>query len=59
MSVTLLADVASVELFADGWLTVMTDIFFPETVMSKLYIRSVRGICLTDLKYTKLKASVK
>ncbi|MCF2517085.1 glycoside hydrolase family 32 protein [Dyadobacter sp. CY351] len=55
---TLIADVASVELFADNGLTVMTDIFFPETPMSKLSIKSVTGITVDNLKYTVLKPSV-
>ncbi len=58
MSITLLADVASVELFADGGLTVMTDIFFPEKEMSKLYIKSASGISIGSLKYAKLKPSM-
>ncbi len=58
MPITLIADVASVELFADGGLTVMTDIFFPDQEMSKLVIKSFSGITLDDLKYTTLKESV-
>lgn len=58
MSITLLADVASVELFADGGLTVMTDIFFPDKEMSKLYIKSTSGISIENLKYAKLKPSM-
>jgi fructan beta-fructosidase len=55
---TLVADVASVELFADNGLTVMTDIFFPETPMSKLYIKSATGTTIEGLEYTVLKPSV-
>ncbi|PWJ54752.1 fructan beta-fructosidase [Dyadobacter jejuensis] len=55
---TLIGDVASVELFADNGLTVMTDIFFPEKPMSKLSIKSVSGITMDHLKYTILKPSV-
>lgn len=51
MTITLLADVASVELFADDGLTVMTDIFFPESPMSRLTIKSVSGIRMDELKY--------
>lgn len=38
--ITLLVDVASVELFADNGLTVMTDIFFPNKTMNKLVFDS-------------------
>jgi fructan beta-fructosidase len=55
---TIIADVASVELFADNGLTVMTDIFFPESPMSKLSIKSVSGITIDNFKYTALKPSV-
>lgn len=58
ISLTLLADVASVELFADSGLTVMTDIFFPETNMNKLFIKSAKGLTLPELKYTVLRPSV-
>ncbi|WP_041736111.1 glycoside hydrolase family 32 protein [Dyadobacter fermentans] len=55
---TLVADVASVEVFADGGLTVMTDIFFPETPLSELSIKSVKGIQVKDLQYSTLKPSM-
>ncbi|GAB3728026.1 glycoside hydrolase family 32 protein [Spirosoma lituiforme] len=56
-SLTLLVDAASVELFADNGLTVMTDIFFPDKTMTKLYIRSAAGITVDKLTYTRLKAA--
>lgn len=55
---TLVADVASVELFADGGLTVMTDIFFADTPLSELMIQSVKGIRIGDFRYTPLKPSI-
>ncbi|CCH55075.1 Glycosyl hydrolase family 32 domain protein [Fibrisoma limi BUZ 3] len=58
ISLTLLADVASVELFADNGLTVLTDIFFPETNMSKVFIKSASGITLPTLTYTPITPSV-
>ncbi|MDJ1466583.1 glycoside hydrolase family 32 protein [Xanthocytophaga flava] len=58
ISLTLIVDVASVELFADNGLTVMTGIFFPEQPMSQLYIKSAKGIFIENLLYTKLKPSV-
>ncbi|GAB3806185.1 glycoside hydrolase family 32 protein [Spirosoma humi] len=57
MSMTLLIDVASVELFADNGLTVMTDIFFPDKSMTKLFIKSAAGITVSNLTCTKLTAA--
>ncbi len=50
----LIADAASVELFADDGLTVMTDIFFPKTVLSKISIRSGTGVLIKSLRYKKI-----
>lgn len=58
LSFSLLADVASVELFADGGLTVMTDIVFPKQNLNRLFIKSATGISVTKLTYTKLGAAV-
>ncbi|GAB3880495.1 glycoside hydrolase family 32 protein [Spirosoma agri] len=58
ISLTLLADVASVELFADKGLTVMTDIFFPDKPMNKLFVKSATGVSITTLTYTKLKSAL-
>ncbi|MDB5241988.1 MAG: glycoside hydrolase family protein [Spirosoma sp.] len=58
ISLTLLVDAASVELFADGGLTVMTDIFFPDKAMTKLFIKSATGVSIKDLKFTPLTPSV-
>lgn len=55
LAITLVADVASVELFADGGLTVMTDIFFPETPMDKLTVKSSGGIAFDEVRYKVLK----
>ena len=52
--VTLVVDVASVELFADGGLTVMTDIVFPNKTLSKVSIKSVDGLMLKSLSYSKI-----
>ncbi len=54
LSLTLLVDAASVELFADNGLTVMTDIFFPEKEMTRLYIKSAGGLSISNLTYTKM-----
>lgn len=58
ITLTLVADAASVELFADGGLTVMTDIFFPDEPMSQLHIKSTSGITIDQLKYSTLKPAV-
>ncbi|WP_342085298.1 glycoside hydrolase family 32 protein [Dyadobacter sp. OTU695] len=58
IALTLVADVASVELFTDGGLIVMTDIFFPDTPMSGLSIKSAKGIRVEDLQYSALKPSI-
>jgi fructan beta-fructosidase len=58
VSLTLLADVASVELFADNGLTVMTDVFFPDKDMTKLFIKSAVGVSISALNYTPLTPSV-
>lgn len=43
-------DVASVELFADNGLNVMTAIFFPDRKMNQLFIRSASGITPDEVK---------
>lgn len=50
----LLADVASLELFADNGLTVMTDIFFPTRPMNKLTIQSAEGIEIKKMIYQRI-----
>lgn len=49
ISITLLVDVASVELFADEGLTVMTDIFFPNEDFQQLTLISEGEIVLSDV----------
>ncbi|TGE08353.1 glycoside hydrolase family 32 protein [Hymenobacter fodinae] len=56
---TLLFDVTSVELFADGGLTTMTEIFFPKQPFTQLTLRSTTGITLEALSYSKLAGTVK
>ncbi|RYY63163.1 MAG: glycoside hydrolase family 32 protein [Chitinophagaceae bacterium] len=51
----LVVDVASVELFADGGLTVMTDIFFPSVPFDKTTITPASPNAVSDAKYTSLK----
>ncbi len=58
ISLTLLVDAASAELFADNGLSVMTNVFFSDQVMTKLSIKSTTGVAISTLTYTKLAASV-
>ncbi len=58
ISISLIADAASVELFADQGLTVMTDIFFPDAPMAQLFIKSMSGITIDNLSYTSLKSTI-
>lgn len=55
LTATLIIDVASVEMFADDGLTVMTGIFFPGKDFSSLTILSPDGLKLKEFKYSKLK----
>lgn len=56
---TLLFDATSVELFADGGLTTMTEIFFPKQPYTQLSLRSTLGMTVNDLTYTPLTRAVK
>jgi len=53
LSMTLLIDVASVELFADGGLTTMTSVFFPTITFNKIRFQSDRSP--VSIKYIPLK----
>ena len=57
MDLTLIIDKASVELFADNGLTVMTSIFFPDTVYSKISIRSNDNFAFRSIEFRKMKAA--
>jgi len=52
---TLIIDNASVEVFADGGLTVMTSVFFPGKPFSKIGIRSADGFKIKQAEYRLLK----
>lgn len=54
--ITLIVDDASVELFADNGLSVMTSIFFPNTDYSKISIQSASGMVINSLDFIKLKS---
>jgi fructan beta-fructosidase len=51
-NITLIIDVASVELFADDGLTVMTEIFFPGSPYKKISIESPEKL---SIQYSKMK----
>ena len=56
MDMTLIIDNASVELFADNGLTVMTEIIFPTALLSEVTIQSPENMLIKNLKYNKLKS---
>ncbi|WP_336727954.1 glycoside hydrolase family 32 protein [Paraflavisolibacter sp. H34] len=55
MNITLIVDVSSVELFADGGLSVMTGIFFPSQSFTRAALRSAGGAVVNNLVYRNLK----
>ncbi|MGC4233097.1 MAG: glycoside hydrolase family 32 protein [Niabella sp.] len=55
MDVTLVIDVASVELFADNGLSLMTGIFFPTTPFTDIKIQSPDKMVIQQLQLGKLK----
>jgi fructan beta-fructosidase len=55
MDMTLVIDKSSVELFADGGLTVMTQIFFPSSPYTHMKIESPVEFKLDSIEYTPLK----
>ncbi|GAV03986.1 hypothetical protein RvY_14335 [Ramazzottius varieornatus] len=60
MDVTLLIDVASIEMFADGGLTCMTAIFFPHKPLNLLSVRSggVGSLVLGSVRVWSLNSTV-
>ncbi|HEX5153328.1 MAG TPA: glycoside hydrolase family 32 protein [Parafilimonas sp.] len=53
--VTIIADVSSVELFADDGLSVMTEIFFPSKPYNQLQLQGQGNIEISGLKYISFK----
>ena len=51
---TLIIDDASVELFADNGLTVMTEIFFPNKPYNQIHIQSTDNIVIRKLEFASL-----
>ncbi|MEP7228601.1 MAG: glycoside hydrolase family 32 protein [Ginsengibacter sp.] len=56
IDMTLIIDDASVELFADKGLTVMTEIFFPTAPYDKIILDSQEKLTVQQLSYMKLKS---
>jgi fructan beta-fructosidase len=56
VDLTLVIDNASVELFADNGLSILTSVFFPDGLLSTIQIRSTDGFLIKSLVYTKLKS---
>lgn len=56
IAVTLYIDNASIELFADDGITVMTAIFFPNEPFSNIQIDSPGGMKMNNVEYTPLKS---
>ena len=52
----LVIDNASIELFADNGLSVMTEVFFPNSLFSAINIQSTRDFRINSLTYFKLKS---
>lgn len=59
INLKLLVDVASVELFADDGLTVMTDVFFPQEPFTAITIRSEKGVLVKKIQYTTVRPTAK
>lgn len=56
MDLTLVVDVASVEMFADNGLTVMTDVFFSNQTMDRLSLKSTSGMKIDKASISKIES---
>lgn len=56
LTLTLVMDDASLELFADNGLTVMTSIFFPDTPYTRIHIGSNDHLLIRQLTFTPLRS---
>ena len=56
MDMTLIIDQSSIELFADDGLTVMTQIFFPNTPYNRITLQSPDHFLIKSLQYNLLKS---
>lgn len=56
LQLTLVMDQASVELFADGGLTTMTEMFFPESLLNQVHIQSPEDFIIKSLQLHTFKS---
>jgi fructan beta-fructosidase len=56
LDMTLVVDVSSLELFADGGLTVMSSLVFPSKPYDKIVVESEEGVIMQTSKVTALKS---
>lgn len=56
LNIKLLVDVASVELFADDGLTVMTGIFFPNKTFNTASVSSPDALLIKELRYSEMES---
>lgn len=56
LDITIVVDAASIEVFADGGLTNMTAVFFPEKNISRIMLKATNGLQLKEINYTPLKS---
>ena len=54
IKLAIVIDASSIELFADDGLTVMTDIFFPKSLLNKIQISSLNNLAIQTLRIDKL-----
>jgi fructan beta-fructosidase len=50
-------DVASIEIFANDGLTIMTEVFFPSTPMQQMHIKTIKGEATVSGKIYSLKSA--
>jgi fructan beta-fructosidase len=56
MDMTLVIDNASIELFADGGTSVMTAIYFPGNIYSRIKFQSPGNLRLESLEFKRLRS---
>ena len=54
MNITFIIDAASIEMFADDGVTIMTDIFFPKSLLNRLQISSPTHLPIQTVQIDKL-----
>jgi len=59
LSLTVILDVASVEVFADGGLSVLTDTFFSNGVLDQLHVQAAKPLTFQKIQYAEIQATIK